>query len=157
MMNIKICPDCATEYFPHIQNCADCGTALLLPEEHRKLLEERKQCREETLENPVMIREGDLQWLNELYSVLLDASIPCVITVDRCKKGCGSHPHQLLVSESDAGKANELVEEYFMKLHPEVRASKDMKEGGRCPACSSPVNADSVECPDCGLRLLIIE
>ncbi|RJQ47685.1 MAG: hypothetical protein C4538_04885 [Nitrospiraceae bacterium] len=92
-----------------------------------------------------------------MYNVLIDGSIPCVITVDRCKKGCGTHPHQLLVSESDAEKANELAEEYFMRLHPEIRASKDMRDGGICPACGSPVNSETVECPDCGLGLLIIE
>ena len=157
MLNVKICPDCGTEYFSHIQNCADCGTVLLLPEENKKLQEEREKCGEEILDKPVVIREGDLQWLNELYNLLIDASIPCIINVDRCKKGCSSHPHQLLVSESDAEKANEVVEEYFMRLHPEIRASRDMREGGRCPACGSPVTSDTVECPDCGLRLLIID
>jgi hypothetical protein len=157
MQNIKICPDCGTEYFSHIQNCADCGTVLLLPEENEKLQEERKRCKEEILDNPVVIREGDLKLLNELYNVLIDASVPCIINVDRCKKGCSSHPYQLLVSESDAGKANELVEEHFIRVNPEFRASKDMRDGGKCPACGSPVNPDSVECPDCGLRLLIME
>ena len=157
MMNIKICPDCGTEYFSHIQNCADCGAVLLLPEENRKLQEDRKQCKEEVLDHPVVLRDGSLEWLNELYNVLIDASIPCVITIDRCKKGCSSHPHQLLVSESDAQKANERVEAYFMTLHPEVQASRDMRDGGRCPACGSPVHSDTTECPDCGLRLLIIE
>lgn len=157
MMNVKICPDCGTEYFAHIQNCADCGAVLLLPEENRKLQEERKRCREEILDSPVVVREGDLDWLKELYNVLIDASIPCVIHIDRCKKGCSSHAHQLLVSESDAGRATELVEEHLMRLHPEMQASKDMSDEGRCPACGSPVNPDSVECPDCGLRLLIIE
>jgi len=157
MMNIKICPDCSTEYFSHITNCADCGTALLLPEENRNLQEERKRCKEEILANPVVIREGDLDWLNELYNLLIDASVPCVIHVDRCKKGCGTHPHQLLVSEPDAAKANELIEEHFMRLHPEMQASKEIRDGGGCPACGSPVSSDTVECPDCGLRLLIIE
>lgn len=157
MPNIKICPDCGTEYFPHIQTCADCGTVLLLPEENRKLKEERKQCKENPLDDPVVIREGNLEWLNELYNVLIDGSIPCVINVDRCKKGCSSHPYQLLVSGSDAAKANDLIEEHFMKLYPEMRASKDMRDRGGCPACGSPVNSNTVECPDCGLRLLIIE
>lgn len=157
MMNIKICPDCGTEYFSHIRDCADCGTVLLLPEENKNLQEERKRCKDKLLEKPVVVREGDLEWLNELYNVLIDASVPCVINVDRCKKGCGTHPHQLLVSGPDAEKANELIEEYFMSLHPEMMASKDMMAGGGCPACGTPVNSDTVECPDCGLRLLIIE
>ncbi|RJR14624.1 MAG: hypothetical protein C4581_13730 [Nitrospiraceae bacterium] len=157
MMNIKICPDCGTEYFSHIRDCADCGTVLLLPEENKNLQEERKRCKDKLLEKPVVVREGDLDWLNELYNVLIDASIPCVINVDRCIKGCGTHPHQLLVSETDAVRANEIIEEYFMSLHPEMQASNKIRECDECPACGTPVNSDSVECPDCGLRLLIIE
>ncbi|MEW6599366.1 MAG: hypothetical protein AB1499_00195 [Nitrospirota bacterium] len=157
MMNIKICPDCGTEYFAHIQNCADCGTALLLPEDNKNIQAKRQRCREEILDSPVIIREGDLEWLNELYNALIDASIPCVINVDRCKKGCSSHPYQLLVSESDASRANDIIEEHYMNVHPEARESENMRKEGRCPACGSPVNEETVECPNCGLRLLITE
>ncbi|NIO19858.1 MAG: hypothetical protein GTN76_03745 [Candidatus Aenigmarchaeota archaeon] len=158
MSQIKICPDCGTEYFSHIENCADCGAFLLLPEENRRLQEERKHCREKILENPVVIREGDLNWIDELYNVLIDSSIPCVVQTDTgCKKGCSGHPCRLLVSVSDAEKANELIEEHYMNIHPEIRASKEMIRDGKCPACGSPVGPDTVECPDCGLTLLIIE
>jgi hypothetical protein len=157
MPQIKICPDCKTEYFPHIENCADCGSALLLPEENERLQEERKQCREKILDNPHVIREGDLKWIDELYNVLIDSSIPTAVEVDTCKKGCSGHPYRLLVSASDAEKAGELIEEHCMKVHPEIRASREMINEGKCPACGSPVGPDTVECPDCGLTLLITE
>ncbi len=37
----KICPDCETEYLPHIEKCSDCGAVLLLYEEYRSVQEER--------------------------------------------------------------------------------------------------------------------
>ena len=83
----KICPDCETEYLPHIEKCADCGTVLLLHEEYRRVQEEKKRLAEKAVRNAVVLREGDLKWLDELCNVLIDAGIPCTVTSDPgCKK-----------------------------------------------------------------------
>ncbi len=158
MQQIKICPDCATEYFPHIENCADCNTALVLPEEVKKVREEKKRLKLEALESRVVIREADKTWIEELYNVLIDSGMPCSVTANlECKKGCSADTRQLLVSKQDAEKANELIEEYYTEVHPEARASKEMVSRGKCPACASHVGSDAVECPDCGLTLIIVE
>ncbi len=158
MQQIKICPDCETEYFPHIENCADCGAVLLSPEENKKAQEEKRQLKDKALENQVVVREGDKKWMEELYQVLIDSDIPCLITADAgCNKGCSADTRRLLVSSQDVEKANELIEEYYSEVHPEVQASKEMVSQGKCPACGSPVGDDAVECPDCGLTLLITE
>ena len=57
--------------------------AVRLPEENRNLQEERKRCKEEILANPVVIREGDLNWMTELYNALIDGGIPCAISLSR--------------------------------------------------------------------------
>ena len=44
-----------------------------------------------------------------------------------------------------------------MEIHPEIKDSRELITQGKCPACGSPVGSDAVECPDCGLMLLIIE
>ena len=62
----KICPDCEAEFLPHIEKCADCGAVLLTFEEHRKAQEERKRIAEKIVENTVVVREGDLDWMSEL-------------------------------------------------------------------------------------------
>jgi hypothetical protein len=159
MTQIKICPNCTTEYFPHIELCADCGSVLLTPEENRKMQEEKKRCMDKSLENSVVVREGSLNWMNELYSVLIDSSISCVVNSDAgCNKGCcGGDTYRLFVSSQDAEKANERIEEYCAELHPELQASREMMSRGKCPACGSPVSPDAVECQDCGLTLFIIE
>jgi len=158
-MNLnKICPDCHTEYLHHVQKCADCGAELLLPEEHRKELEEKKRLKERAVENRVVVREGDLGWLSELRTVLIDAGIPSAILSEAdCKKGCCGGACQLVVSSDDLEKAQERIEEYFMEINPELCASSELIKAGKCPACASPVGADARECPDCGLPLLIIE
>ena len=120
--------------------------------------EEKRLLKGRLLEQAVVVREGDLDWMNELYNVLIDSGISCVITADDgCKKGCCGNTCRLMVSTQDAEKARQRIEEYYMEIHPEIQASQEMASQGKCPACGSPVESEAVECPDCGLTLLIIE
>ena len=158
MSQIKICPDCRTEYYPHIKCCADCGALLLSPEESKMVQEEKKRCGDKKLEEPVAVRAGSLKWIDELFKVLIDSGIPCVVNADAgCNKGGCRDTYRLLVSPENVEKANERIEEYCMEIHPEIKDSKELIRQGKCPACSCAVDSDAVECPDCGLALLIIE
>ncbi|HXX81614.1 MAG TPA: hypothetical protein VEI46_08690 [Thermodesulfovibrionales bacterium] len=151
-MNLnKICPECKTEYVPHIEKCADCGALLLLPEELQKVQEEKKRLMGKAVEDEVVVREGDLDWMKELYAVLIDSGIPCTVRSDKgCKKSCRG-ACCLVVSRGDVERAQERIEEYFMKIHPEIRTARELVSEGKCPACGSPVSANDRECPDCGL------
>ena len=154
----KICPDCQSEFLPHIEKCSDCGSVLLTFEEHRKAQEEKKRIAEKIVQNTVVVREGDLNWMNELRTVLIEAGIPCAVHSDAgCKKGCCGAACRLLVSSEDFERARERIEEYYMEVSPEFRASKELISEGKCPACGSPVGTDERECRDCGLPLLIVE
>ena len=154
----KICPHCQAEYLPHIEKCADCGADLLTFEEHIKAQEQRKRTAEKVLENTVVVREGSLDWMSELRAVLIETGIPCTIHSDAgCKKGCCGAACRLLVSSDDLEGARERIEEYYMEVSPEFRASKELLSEGKCPACGSPVGTDERECRDCGLPLLIVE
>jgi hypothetical protein len=154
----KICPDCEVEYLPHIEKCADCGVALLLYEEHRQAQEEKKRLMEQAIENAAVVREGDLKWLGKLYNVLIDAGIPCAVISDiGCNKGCCGNKCQLIVSKEDIERAQESISDFYMEIHPELRASNELISQGKCPACGAPVDAGENECSDCGLTLLIIE
>ena len=158
MHNIKICPECNTEYFAHIENCADCDTKLIHPEEVSKVLEEKKRVKDESLRDPVAVREGELNWMEELSNVLINSGIPSAVRADTsCNKGCCGSTCQLIVSSANAPKAVARIDEYYMELHPEIRASKELADEGKCPACGSPVSANATECPDCGLILVIVE
>jgi hypothetical protein len=154
----KICPDCEIEYLPHIEKCADCGAMLLLHEEHLQAQEEKKRLMAKSIENAVVVREGDLKWLGKLYDVLIDAGIPCTVISDAgCNKGCCGSKCRLIVSTEDLERAQERVTEYYMEIHPELRASNELLSQGKCPACGSPVGVGDNECSDCGLTLVIIE
>jgi hypothetical protein len=153
----KICPDCEIEYLPHIEKCGDCGAVLLLHEEYRRAQEERKRVAAKEIENSVVLREGDLKWLGELYNVLIDGGIPCTVTSDLgCNKGSCGNKCRLIVATEDLERAQERITEYFMEMHPELRDSHELVSQGKCPGCGSPVGADDTECSDCGLTLLVI-
>ncbi|MEW6715018.1 MAG: hypothetical protein AB1306_08020, partial [Nitrospirota bacterium] len=111
MTRIKICPDCSTEYFSHIEHCADCGSVLLTHEENKKIQEEKKRSMDKAPENVVVVRKGSLAWMDELYSVLVESNIACAVNSDaECKKGCCGDTYRLLVSSQDAEKASERIE-----------------------------------------------
>jgi hypothetical protein len=157
MTQNKVCPDCNAEYHPHIENCADCGTGLLHPEEVVKQQQERTDRMGELLKNPVVVKEGEIKLLDALYHVFIDSGIPCTVNVDNCGKGCCGGQYQLLVSSDDAERASRRMEEYYAEIDPEFRVASENISQGRCPACTHPVESDTVECPDCGLTLLIVE
>jgi len=158
MMNLnKICPECGDEYQPHIEKCADCGVLLLLPEELAKAQEERERTEEAAVDNSVKVLEGELGWMSELSTVLLDAGISCAIHSEAgCRKGCCGDTVQLRVSPEDLERAQQTIEEYLMELDPELRIVKEMLGKGKCPACGFSIGHDSRECPDCGLPLIIV-
>ena len=158
MSQIKICPECRTEYFPHIECCADCGALLLSPEANMMVQEEKKRQVDKDSWAPVIVRKGSIQWMNELFDVLADSGIPCVVSAEEgCNKGgCGA-TYCLLVSSPNSAVAHERIEEYCMEIHPEIKDSQELISQGKCPACGCPVDSDAVDCPDCGLTLLIIE
>ena len=158
-MNLnKICPDCNAEYLPHIVNCADCGADLVLPEELSKAQEEKMRLAEELVVDRAVVREGELDWLNELRAVLAEAEIPATIQSQAsCGKGCCGDTFQLVVSSDDLEEAQQRIEEYFLIINPELNEASELIREGRCPARRSPVGSDAEECPDCGLPLLIVE
>lgn len=113
----KICPACGAEYLPHIEKCADCGVIVLLPEECSKAQEQRKRTEETAVENAVKVLEGDLNWMSELRTVLLDAGIPCRLHSDAgCRKGCCGDTVQLKVLPEDLERSQQTIEEYLTHL-----------------------------------------
>lgn len=121
-------------------------------------MEEKKRLAAQAVEDTAVVREGDLKWLGELYNVLIESGIPCTVTSEQgCNKGHCRDKFRLVVSKVDLERAQERVAEYFREIHPELQASYELAQQGKCPACGSPVGADDTECPDCGLPLVIVE
>ncbi len=155
-MQIKKCPECGTEYFAHVADCADCGVALALPEDLEKGALPGGRLTETPPEDLVAIREGSQEWIDELAHVLSSEGIPAKISLaPGCSAGtCGSR-YVLAVTKEHAEAARKAVEAYFAEIHPEVEESRAMEDEGRCPACGTPVDERDAECRECGLVLKI--
>lgn len=138
--------------------CADCGAVLLSPEENKIAQEEKKHHGDKDWCDRVVVRQGSLKWMDELFNVLTDSGIPCVVTAEEgCSKGgCGA-TYWLMVSSQNVEEAHDRIEHYCMEMHPEIKDSRKLISQGKCPACGYAVGPDAVECPDCGLTLFIIE
>lgn len=182
MSQTKICPDCKSEYYAHIEKCADCGTTLLFPGESRSRSGSgsgTKSCGTSCehgcgqsghhSNDPEVVGEGDQGWMYELAQLLERNRVPHVVAPgistaeSGCNKGCcgSSGTWQLLVPGQYAQEASDLIEEYYINLHPEVqeagKLASPMSNKATCPACGFFVGPCDAECPDCGLSLVVTE
>lgn len=152
-MDIKVCPECSAEYYSHVDECIDCESDLVLPEEIREIEVEKENFLKQSEGDVVVIREGRTDWIKELYQILNDKNIPSLISLSPgCKPGSCNSTSLLIVGKSDGEESDKLLHEHYLSTNPEARDESDI-EGDNCPACGSEAGPDIDECPDCGLAL----
>jgi hypothetical protein len=154
--DVKICPECGAEYFAHVQECNECGVGLVHPEERAKMEEARgEEPVHEGAEDPlVCVEEGSLSRVTEVAGALESVGIVNEIVKEEgpeggCSKG---ERFSLLVPRNLAKGAVKAIEDYWHRLHPEIKEAKEMLGKGLCPCCGSNVEGMPV-CPECGLEL----
>ena len=79
---IKICSDCGAKYALHAVTCADCGGSLVFPKDY-----EKRSVPPEDHEEVVLIRQGPLNYLKELGSLLNKKGIWSDILFHGCEPG----------------------------------------------------------------------
>lgn len=155
-MDVRICPKCRAEYYSHITKCADCGTPL-------KSLDEIKaggiEARVEgSVDGWVEIRHDAKGWIDELSELLIEGGVPARVELaEGCRAGSCGAQYRLLVPGIAADDAMQMIEDYFVEMHPEAGQADEWATEGKCPACGHLVDAAMKECPDCGLALKIEE
>jgi len=148
--NVKICPNCETEYHPDGDVCADCGTVLVHKHEQRDgteplsdddkltgILEDRMESLEETR---LMLNANGVRTHVRLHT----------------ESPAGPHANVfgLYVLTDELAEAQELHRTHWLKGAPEGQGSFEYKEqelSGTCPACDTTLPEAAVECPECGL------
>ncbi len=111
---------------------------------------------EENLEEWVVIREDTQDWTKELADMLTEKGVPTLLKLaPGCSAGTCGCKFQLMVPKENLQEALENVDEYYIITHPELKESKEWEDQDRCPACGHHVGKDAMECPDCGLLLII--
>jgi len=147
------CPQCLSEYRPGFTRCASCDVALVesLPPE----MDLSEQSIKEALagKHLVAITRGELAVIKETRSLLARRHIPSLMIKDEdsCAT-CGPPRLLLLVTEQDASRAAQVLEEQFRNMlaqeegQPVIPADHET-----CPACGARVAEEQEECPECGL------
>jgi uncharacterized OB-fold protein len=157
-VDIKICPECGAEFYPHVEECSDCGVALAWREnlewEGAKM---ETQVGEPTGEG-VAVRQGSQGFVNELSILLTARGIAnAVRPIDDCGPGKCASTYALMVEKGREQDAVETIEAYYREQHPELALSDERVAQDKCPACGFYVGPDAQECRDCGLPLVIEE
>jgi hypothetical protein len=156
MSQDKLCPECNSEYLPHIVSCPTCDVPLMLSVELEEIQERRRQSAAEDIKNAVAIKEGGKRWIIELRDVLINKGFACSIKIAQSSAPgqCGE-TFLLIVSKETAESATICIGDYIHEVHPEIKESKELAAQGKCPACGSDTGTSATECPDCGLLLMI--
>ncbi len=156
MSEYKYCPECNSEFFPHVAECPDCYVTLKTPEELEELRESQRQLAEEDAKKVVAIKQGEKDWILELHHVLVERGYLCSVTVSpSCSPGKCGESFFLLVPKEEAESAINCINEHNYKVHPEIKVSDELTAQGKCPACGFDAGIDAKECPDCGLILVV--
>lgn len=154
----KYCPECNTEYYSHIENCADCSVPLVTQSKMEELKHNKRNVSGNASSEPVAVREGDKSWIQEVYNHLETKGFTAKITCSPdCSPGRCGETFQIVVPSEDAEEAAQCIEEYNHEAHPELKESYNNSSEGKCPACGHDVGFEATECSDCGLMLLIEE
>lgn len=151
----KLCPECGSEYYAHISECADCGVPLKMPEEIEKKRDNKPDVTAHLHGEWIAIREEGKEVIRELSEVLSRKGISSQIALaPGCSTGkCGCR-YLLLVAKRDVHAAHDCIEEFHTQMYPEIKTAQEWESQGKCLACGYSVSPDTKECPDCGLVLM---
>ena len=157
--NIVVCPQCGSEFQPHITRCIDCGTptqsAWASPGLHRKDRAQRPFSLPLETQAFVVSRSRDLRDAETLGDFLEEHGIPWRIEVSETEIASKKRFfYEVCVTGENLDRAAELEQELLFRQMPELEAAhNDPPTIDQCPACGSRVSPENEECPDCGLAL----
>jgi ribosomal protein L40E len=158
----KVCPECAGEYRPDVERCADCGVPLVHPEEIAF-----RDARELPLSGGlVALRTAPIAWVRALAQDLAGKAIP--YGVDR-RKARSEGLLTLYVRRQDQAMAKAVDEARARIEAPLVPEEEEAIEGPAsgmpfgeegvdykvCLRCGGEYRLDAERCADCGGELMI--
>jgi hypothetical protein len=108
----------------------------------------------------VAVRHAEVSWIEGLAAALADAGVPSRVELPteadaRRVQGAGMGAIRctLFVRPDDVAAAARIDAEFARTQVPDLPedAQSAWGETEVCPACETPIAADAVECPECGL------
>jgi hypothetical protein len=155
-----ICPECRAEHTRTATRCADCDVELVTPD--RIAAEEAEIAEFPPASELDCVRVAPLAWVRALSQGLEQGGIPHRVEPAREEDAPegqdatifdGAQLFGIYVRGAEAAVARELDQSIAVQLLPDEAPPLAEGEQESCPACTSPLAADAVECGDCGLQL----
>ena len=156
----KLCPECHTEYTPIVARCTDCDVDLVhadaLPSEQEEIEDFPPASELEC------VRVAPIAWIRALSEALQEQGVAHrVEPATDADAPDGQRPEVfgdaqlfgLYVRSEGAAPARKLDGSIAAQLLPDEAPPLEEGEEEACPACGAALAADTVECPDCELRL----
>lgn len=156
----KYCPQCRSEFVHQMTTCSDCGVALVAEEPAPESEDPSGVLR--SAEGLQLLRAAELAWAQALAERLGAAGIGHrVELLDPAGRARGegrARPgwqlrYGVFVRPEDVARAAAIDAALLRSQIPDLPegAAGENAEGELCPACGSPVDADALECGECGL------
>lgn len=159
------CPQCGDEYRAEITTCAECKVALISGA-HMAQGKTAPQYRAiAPHEELVAVRRGPLLLVRQWEDYLRRAGLASLVTPGedgRCATGCRGPEVELRVRASEVDQAMAVLAEEHRQSTGLGQHDESLNGAlfevevsqAACPACGCLFSADTVLCPDCGLRFV---
>jgi hypothetical protein len=155
----KVCPECRIEHVQSANRCADCDVELVWLDE---LAPEAAPVDLPPASELECVRVAPLPWIRVLSDGLEQEGVAHRVepaTPEDAPEGQSAavfgdvQLFGLYVEHENIAGARELDSGIAAQVLPDEAPPLDEGEEEACPACSTPLGPNAVECPDCGLVL----
>jgi ketosteroid isomerase-like protein len=157
-----VCPECGSEFQPHVTHCIDCGAVTVAPGSvapGAAAPAERISAPPPPDRDPddVSVRTDTLEWIEGLKALFEQEGIASRIypvpVADLTRRGTrNSTRYEIAVAPRDVKRAFALDREFLQgRLGDDEIELAEIPPPGVCPYCGSEAPAGSTECPRCGL------
>jgi ribosomal protein L40E len=152
-MHIQVCPQCGSEFQPHVTQCIDCGSATETRLEsplaglEAAAPEVRDDLSVPTEDDACSVRVGDFDAARDLAAWLEEHGVSCRVR----RHPANRRAYTVWVAPEDLERALALDREQFAAQVPDAPDMPIELPADRCPACGAQLAPTAPECPDCGL------
>jgi hypothetical protein len=160
-----VCPECGSEFQPHVLTCIDCGAATVSaasldgkarPEPEPSLGSRFSLSRES---EAIRTRSRDVESAEDFGIFLERHGVPCRLEMEEPPASASvrdrHHPRfWVCVAPEDVARTGELEKKYEqIQIRSTGMRFEELPPPGFCPACGTEAGEGVEWCPECGLGI----